>query len=310
MLFVTLHGGKPGAETKKNNVHAYDKNGKKLTSSVLDDTEGIELSELRSIRLNGRYLYVANANRKQNSVLCYEGSGVQYALVSQFVSRETCPGILHPFDVVFDDADCCYVSSQDTNLVTRLTLTAGGKSATPAAIAPALPANGKFAPGTFVASSVSLKPPSTPVPPPAGLEYSEDGEKKHSVRGLAWVSGSLYVADQPASRIKIYDKNGKFLGQSNQVETPVHLLVNKGNLYVTGANHVLTARIPSPPGDFTLLPVPGMKVKNSGGMAISDSGHFFVASRTENVIFKFDSEFRPMNFECTLPDNPEFLLHV
>jgi hypothetical protein len=46
-------------------------------------------------------------------------------------------------------------------------------------------------------------------------------------------------------------------------------------------------------------------------MAFADSGHFYLASRTENVILKFDSDFRPMKFRCDdLPDNPEFLLHI
>jgi hypothetical protein len=310
MLFVTLHGGKPGTDPRTNNVHAYDKNGAKLTSSVLDDTEGVILSELRGIYLVGEYLYVVNANKQQNSLLCYRGSGVKYAFVSQVVSRESCPGIMPPFDLALDGVGNCYLSSQDTNVVTRLTLTGGGKRANPAPLAPALPAQGKFSPGTFVASSVSLKPATTPVPPPAGLEYSEEGEKKHSVRGVVWANGALYVADQPARCIKVYDGNGKFLGQSSDVETPVHLLAWKGSLYVSGANRVLAAKLPNPPGNFALSPIKDVKVKNSCGMAFSDSGHLYVASRTENVILKFDSDFKPMKFRCELPDNPEFLLHV
>jgi hypothetical protein len=45
-------------------------------------------------------------------------------------------------------------------------------------------------------------------------------------------------------------------------------------------------------------------------MAFSPAGHFYLASRTENIILKFDSDFTPMKFLCELPDNPEFLLHV
>jgi hypothetical protein len=117
------------------------------------------------------------------------------------------------------------------------------------------------------------------------------------------------VADEPAGKIKIYDANGKFLGQSNKVESPVHLVVHQGSLYVSGANEVLTAKLRKPPGDFTLAPIPGLTIKNGGGMAFTDSGHFYIASRTENYIQKFDAGFKPMKFECTLPDNPEFLLH-
>jgi len=310
MLLVTLHGGKPGVDPKLNNVHAYDKEGNKVSSSVLDNTPGVVLDELRSIRLLGNYLYVVNANKEQNSVLCYQGSGVKYAFVGQFVSNQACPAIVHPFDLTFDGVGNCYLSSQDTNVVTRFKVAAGGKSATPAPIAPALPKPGNFSPGTFVASSVSLKPPSTPVPAPPGLEYSDHEKKKHSVRGVAWANGVLYVADQVAECIKMYDKDGKFLGMSSAVNTPVHLLVYKGNLYVSGADHVFIAKLPNPPGDFKLSPIEGVKVQNSCGIAVSNSGHFFIGSRTGNAILKFDSDFQQMDFKCELPDNPEFLLHV
>ncbi len=311
MLFVTLHGGKPGKHPVKNNVHAYDKDGKLITPSVLEDTDGVTLDELRGIYLVGKYLYVVNANDTQNSVLCYKGSETDYGFVGKFVSKDTCSGILHPFDLTFDGAGYCYVSSQDTNVVTRLTVSEDGKTGTPAPVAPALPAHGKFLPGTFVASSVAnLGGPTTAVSPPLGLQYSAQGPKKHSVRGVVWANNALYVVDQPAGKVKVYDQTGKFLGQSNEVEEPVHLLVHDGTLYVSGGNEVLTAKLSKPAGDFTLSAIPGLQIKNGCGMAFADSGHFYIASRTENYILKFDASFKPMKFDCKLPDNPEFLLHV
>jgi len=310
MLLVTFHGGKPEKNPHKNNVHAYDKDGAKLSSSVLDDQEGIVLDELRAIYLVKNLLYVVNANKNENSVLCYSGKDVTYKFSGKLISRAQCPAILHPFDLAFDRAGQCYVSSQDTNVVARLKIAADGKSATPAAVAPALPADGKFLPGTFVASSVSLAPPTTPVPAPLGLEYSDDGAKKHSIRGIAWAGGALYVADQPARHIKVYDKNGKFLGQSNGIESPIHLTMWKGKLYVSGGDSVCSGTLPNPPGNFTLGQVKGLKVKNSSGMAFTPKGKLYVASRTENCIYKFDADFKPMKFSCELPDNPEFLLHV
>ena len=311
MLFVTLHGGKPQTDPHQNNVHAHDKDGKRITSSVLGDSGEILLDELRGIYLVGKYLYVVNGNRKENSVLCCKGSDTRYKLVSTFVSQKTCEGIEHPFGMAFDGAGYCYISSQDTNIVTRLKVSADGRSAAAAPQAPALPANGKFYPGTFVASSVgNLGSTTTPLKPPAGLEYSGSGENKHSVRGVVWANNSLYVADEPAGRVKVYDKNGKFLGQSNGVESPVHLVVWKGSLYVSAGDSVLTAQLPSFPGDFTLSPIEGVKVKKACGMAFTKSGCFYIASRSENKILKFDSDFKPMKFECKLADNPEFLLHV
>jgi hypothetical protein len=312
MLFVTLHGGKPGAHPHRNNVHAYDKDGTLISPSVLDDTEGIVLDELRSIHFFGKYLYVVNANRTQNSVLCYEGTGVKYRFVGTFVSQSTCKGVLHPFDVAFDGAGHCYVSSQDTNVVTRLALSQDGRTGQPAPLPAGLASGGTFLPGTFVGSNTAnlCGMHTTAVPLPAGLSYTAEGPKKHSVRGIAWTNNALYVVDQPASRVKVYDVNGKLIGQSNKVETPVHLTVYNGNLYVTGANHVLMAKLPNPSGDFSLSVIPGVHVKNGCGMAFADKGHVYIGSRTENTILKFDAEFQPMEFHCELPDNPEFILHI
>jgi hypothetical protein len=312
VLFVTLHGGHPGKSPHKNNVHAYGKDGEKITPCVLEDIDGVTLDELRGIYLVGKFLYVVNANKTQNSVLAFQGSGTSYKFAGKVVSNETCKGVLHPFDLTFDGAGYCYISSQDTNVVTRLKLSPDGKTAAAAPIAPALPAQGKFLPGTFIASSVGSlsEPATTPIPAPAGLQYCSEGAKKHSVRGVLWTNNALYVADEPAGIIKAYDANGKFLGESNKVESPVHLVAHQGSLYVSGANQVLTGKLTKPARNFTLSPIPDLKIKNGGAMAFTPEDHFYIASRTENYILKFDANFKPIKFDCTLPDNPEFLLHV
>jgi hypothetical protein len=155
-------------------------------------------------------------------------------------------------------------------------------------------------------------PATTPVASPAGLAFSIVEAKKHSVRGVVWTKGRLYVADQPACTVKIYDITGKYLGQSNALESgsPVHLVVHNGSLYVSGGDHVYACRIPSSPGKLELAPIETVKVKNSSGMTFGNSGNFYVASRTENTILKFDPDFKPLKFHCELPDCPEFLLHV
>jgi hypothetical protein len=312
MLFVTFHGGKPGAHPLRNNVHAYDKHGNKVSVAVLDDSPGVVLDELRSISVRGKFLYVVNANKTQNSLLCYTGSGTSYQFVGKFVSQDTCKAIVHPFDFTFDGAGHCYLSSQDTNLVSRLTVSADGKTGTPAAVAPGLPPKATLLPGTFVASSVAnlCDLHTTAVPPPQGLEYSADGLKKHSVRGVAWVNNALFVVDQVAGKVNVYGSNGQLLGQSNQVDSPVHLTVHNGSLYVTGGNQVFTGKLPAQGGDFTLAAIPNLRIKNGGGMAFSDDGTVYIASRTDNIILKFDPSFKPVDFKCPLPDNPEFLLHV
>jgi hypothetical protein len=312
MLFVTFHGGDPDKHPLRNNVHAYDKDGELLSKSILDDTDGVILNELRGICIVKEYLYVVDANRTQNSVLCYQGSGTRYRFVGKFVSHENTQGVLHPFDFTFDETGYCYLSSQDTNLVSRFTVSADGKFGETAPIPPDLPPHGKYLPGTFVASSVGnlSDPPTTAVPAPQGLKYSAEGAKKHSVRGVLWTNGALYVVDQPDGRVKVYGHSGKLLGQSNVVESPVHLAAHEGSLYVTGGNEVLVAKLSKPAGDLTLMAIPQARIKNGCGMAFSESGHVYVASRTENMILKFDSSFKQMPFTCELPDNPEFLLHV
>jgi len=311
MLFLTLHGGKPESNPHKNNVHVFDKDGTLLTPKALGDAGDVVLDELRGIYLFGKYLYVVNANKDQNSILCYDGSGTKFTFVGEFASKATCDAISHPFDVTFDGASCCYISSQDTNVVARLHMSADGKKCAPAPLAPALPPSGQFYAGTFVASSFGkLGAETTAVAPPMGLEYSGDGQKKHSVRGVVWAGNALYVADQPACRVKVYDKNGKFLGQSNGIESPVHLVPWKGKLYVSSENQVFAGEIPQVPGDFNLSPIKAIKVKDASGMAFSNSGDLYVASRSEKTILKFDSNFKPMNFDCKLTDAPEFLLHV
>jgi len=314
MLFVTLHGDKPGGDPRRNNVHAYDKDGNKITASVLDESPDVILTELRGLYLVGAYLYVANANNTQNSVLCYEGTGTQYRFVSEFASKKTCSGILHPFDFTFDGLGYCYLSSQDTNVVTRLQVSNDAKTARPAQVAAAISAKGTFLPGTFVPSSNGTlsKIPTPPVPTPAGLAYSDAEEKKHSVRGVVWTNGRLYVADQPARTVKIYDITGKYLGQSNELEpgSPVHLVVHNGSLYVSGGDQIYTAKIPSTPSKLELAPIDSVKVKNSSGMAFGKQGNFYVASRTGKTIQKFDPNFKPMKFQCKLQDSPEFLFHV
>src|SRR5215467_299318 len=112
MLLVTLHGGDPEKDPHKNNVHAYDKDGEKLSSTVLENGDAVVLNELRSLRMSGRYLYVVNANKDQSGILCYEGAGTNYKYVATFASTATCSAIVHPFDMAFDGLGYCYLSSQ------------------------------------------------------------------------------------------------------------------------------------------------------------------------------------------------------
>jgi len=295
-------------------VRAYDEKGNRVTSSVLVEREDVLLGALRGLCPVGRYLYVVNATRSANCVLCYERSGTRYEYVSRFASYDTSEGIVGPFDLTFDDMGHCYLSSMRTNVITRLVASDDGRLGRPAPIAAALPSSGRFLAGTFVASSNGnlSNPATTPIASPAGLEFSDFGSKMISVGGLAWANGRLYVADRPAGTVKIYDISGKYLGQSNKLVAgaPNRLVVHGGRLYVSGGDHVFRAMLPSSPDKFVLKAIKTVKVKNSCGMAFGPNGDFYVASRTNRTVLKFDSDFKPMKFRCDLPDDPEFLLHV
>lgn len=311
MLLVTFHGGKPRKDPTRNNVRAFDKDGRQISAAVLGDAPGVLLDELRALTYQSKLLYVVNANQKQNNVLCYQGSGTKFTYSGVFVSHQTCPGVLHPFDLTFDGAGFCYISSQDTNLVTRLSVNNKGTTATPAPVAPALAGQGTFPPGTFVASTVAKlgDPGTSACPAPAGLGYSGTGLKKHSVRGVLWTNNALYVADQAAGTVKVYGSDGSLLGQSNQVSSPTHLSAHGGQLYVSGASEIFSCKL-GKPGDVQLAAVPGLRIKNTGCMAFTKGGKVYVASRTTNTIYKFDSKFNPLPFNCQTDDNPEFLLHL
>ena len=310
MLLVSFHGAKEGA-LGLNNLAAYSGDGDLLNAAVLPSDPAVVLSELRSIRPIPGGLLVVNANKKQSSILRYKGSGTTFVFDGIVFSQAASDGLVHPFDLVLDDTGNAYVSCQDTNLVLRFALPSAPGLGVPARRAPALPAGGTFPPGTFVASSVGTAvTPATPVPLPAGLAYAMKGDKLHSVRGLLWAGDRLYVADQPACRVKVYDRNGAFLGQSNEVDCPIHLTLRDGTLYVSGGDEIFSGPLATPPGKFTLTSLKGVHVKNSSGIVFTHTGKLYVASRTENTIYKFDEKLRPLPFHCTLPDNPEFLLHL
>lgn len=312
MLLVTFHGGKPEQGAALNNVHAYDKSGKRLSTSVLDDAAGVKLDELRGLCLRGGLLYVVNANKDVNSVLCYRRKGRQFRYASTFASHKTCAGIVHPFDLAFDDDDHCYVSSQDTNVITRLKVSKDGLTGTASKIAPALVGEQGLLPGTFVASSVAdLAGTKVPgVKGPGGLGYSGSGLKQHSVRGVLWAKGALYVADEPNGRVKAYDPHGKFLGQSEAMDSPVHLMEYDGHLYVSGGKDIVRAKLARHGRNLHFVPAKGLDIKDASAMVFTGGGKLYAASRTEKKIRKFNADFKPMPFKGDLPDCPEFLLHL
>jgi hypothetical protein len=258
MLLVSIHGG-AGLE----NLLAYSDDGKALPGPVLDfGNTPPTTCEFRGMRLapDGA-LWVLNGSKDESAILRFVGSRPPYKLAGRLAVYTNPPdspftpkinSLWHPFELVLVPSAggaLCFVSNQDTDVVARLKADLTSQHVVPVPPPQTLPP-GKYLEGTFVACSRKKLPdvPETePVPCSEGgldvkIEVVKGKEKvMHSVRGLALTNEVLYVADEPARAIKVYDLLGRFSGHESPVggEEPVHLLAatdpSSGNpvLYVT-----------------------------------------------------------------------------
>ena len=331
MFFVTFH-------ESVDNIYAYDDNGNQLSTGVLNQSG----DELRGIYLQDGLLYVVQGGKKSNQIDCFQGSGTSYELVSTLIAGSTTSPIYHPFAMAFDGQGSCYVTSQDTNVVTALELSSNGQQATvrtaPSTYLSTLYPSGVFLDGTVVASAHQI--PDAPqttklteVPVElGGLGVELDSSKKevqNSVRDVLYTAiefmnqtiAMLLVVDEPAGLVRIYDPlTGQILRNSNPLDSPVHLLINNGVLYVGAGNQVLSCDVPNPWNwdteiwEFKAVNLsPSLSSKAAvSGMAFDSSGNFHVADRTENRVIKYDSSFGNGTDWASnpLPDNPEFLLYI
>lgn len=334
MFFVTFH------ETTKN-VHAYDDDGNLLEKHVLSQSG----DELRGTCLQGGRLYVAQGGKGASKISVYEGSGTSYTYKGDLVTKGG--AIDHPFSftpVVADGKTPFYISNQNTNVVAAY-LSSDGLTATPAPVASYLTGlypQGKFLDGTLVASSVAVPDESgagltTVTQQQGGLDatvVSQGGKEKvqNSVRDVALFTADgsnppmLFVADEPAGLVRVYETDtGKFLTSSNQLPSPVHLLIQGGTIYAGAGDQVYLGLVPDPfnPGtpQFLLNPIAlqppvtpkgAKKPESISGFAFDAEGNFHVAVRTANKVMKYDSNFaNGVEWNCgAMKDQPEFLLYV
>lgn len=308
MLFATFHGGSGG----QMNLAAYDETVPKLlTDSLLEST--LPDAEWRGLDLvEPGLLWVANGSKSGSAIYACTGSGTSYSLGSPVVSYPTANSLFHPFDFTFsDDGQYCFVSNQDTNVVARFVVGPAYASLTPSP-APALPP-GIFLDGTFVASSVG-KLPHVPIETTAisdqdgGLDVTiENGKVTHSVRGVVWTNGALYVADEPGGVVRVYDADGNYLGASNGLDSPVHLLASNGTLRVSTSDGVYASTLtPGSPAslDFQLEESP----PKPSGMAIDENGVLYVAERkTKGKINRIPSA---DGWPLAVDSEPEFVFYV
>ncbi len=324
MWYISFNGeSKDGV----NNILVYHDDGKPHTQPDRLPTGGSNppLQELRGFKIVNDLLYVVNAYKDYSQILVYQNSGGQYVPCTQPVlaSKDTVNSILHPFDLTFDPDGNCYVSSQDTNLVTGLDST--GK---PLSIAPYLQGSyppDSFLAGTFIASSIGGLPnvptPTPPsVPAPQGLAFTICEDKvSNSVRDIVFYNGYLYVADEPGNAVKVYDgETGALYGQiaGGNLYAPVHLLVDANTqiLYIgsTGNDSIVKYDLEdgAPLGIVTPTPFIDGKVKGPSGMVLDAAGNFYVAERKASKISKFLPNGTQSDFIAALPDEPEFILYV
>ncbi len=326
MWYISFHGGSGGV----NNILVYHDSGKPHSHPDLLPTGGSNpvLQELRSFFITGDLLYVVNAYKDYSQILLYEEEGNSgYQFQEIYASKDTVNSILHPYDLTFDTQGMCYISSQDTNVITGLQ---GAND--PLEVAPYLqqqyPPPNEFFAGTIVASSIGAlpntptpAPPNVPVPQGLGVSFTnnEDEKVSHSVRGVLFDNGYLYVADEPSNSVKVYDsKTGKRYGQimGDNLVNPVQLLLYEKVLYIGSSGNDSVVNYDLSQGHPTEIVTPQTfidgEVKHVSGMAFGPDRYFYAAERKAQKIKKFppDGKGKGEDFIKDLPDNPEFIRYV
>jgi hypothetical protein len=260
MLLVTFHGGSSGI----NNVYAYSTpDGTLKNKAVLAEPQKSTLSELRAMVFANGLLYVANGAKSESTVLAYTvpSSGTSFTNPTTIIGptmngKLFSTSIGHPFGIAFENATTCYISNQDTNVVSRVTLTDGGwglGTRCQSSYLSGLFQTGSFLDGTYVASQVGILPNvdvgTTVVDHMHGglAATFDDGKVKNSVRDVTIANGMLFVCDEPQKVINLYSLvDGSYLGSSNVLSnSPTHLSVYNGGLYVSAGPTLYWAPLPA-----------------------------------------------------------------
>ncbi|MEK6262414.1 MAG: hypothetical protein AABP62_27770 [Planctomycetota bacterium] len=292
MLLVTFHGGSPSTSSASpsppppiNNVVVYatheSRAGQLLSSAALEPpkSDPAALSELRGMKWDGKQLYVVNGSKKLSNVLVYQHAGgpsfvkPQVMIAASFTkSGHFTTSIAHPFGLAFRDADTCFVSNQDTNVVALVDLS--GKPAKDGSLgkvhhgSQSKYLNGKydqkkFLAGTFVASEVGnlhgikfkeskgdkddsliqdvSKADGGLGVKPAPTTSDPNPKPAHSVRDVLIVGDVLYVCNEAKGTLNFYAvADGTYLGRtaSKSIASPTHFAVQNGGIWISAGKNL------------------------------------------------------------------------
>jgi hypothetical protein len=315
------------------NLYAISAAGAVLSTQVL----GQSGQELRGMALgpDGK-LYVCQAQKKVSAILQFSAQvtpgSYTRALLGNYATAAASSGLDHPYQPAFDNGNL-FVTSQDTNVVTAFYGPASGYAGNAMPLSPFLQQSypaGTFNPGTFVPafSAGAGVPPFTPVTAAQGgltFATASSGGSTHSVRGLAFdASGHLFVADEAANRIAVYDAAqgnllGAITGSSN------HSLAGPVALAFAAASQTLYIGSPAnqrvfaydvggvASGDFNaaVLIHDDQRLDKLSGIAIDGGGNLYTGTRQDNVIYQWSpSGGSPASFAGPFDDSPEQLLYL
>ncbi len=309
------------------NIGVFEDDGslRKIHPLLLDPSPAAEpLHIARGFALVGDDLYIANAWRRDSHIAHYHRHGDMFRFAGVLAKTEQVAAMVHPFDVELGDDGRIYVSCQDTNTVVALAPT----SCKPAPVAAHLRKHypsGNFLPGTLVASSQGSLPEygdHTPpdVPAPLGLRVVLDkqGKPRHSVRGIIVHRKHLYVADEAADAVKVFNvQSGELMARitGRTLKAPVHLILHGETLYIgaSGSGSILALDLTSAPpkGELEARTVIDGKLDCPSGFAVGPDGDLYVAERKKQRVRRFSSDGKKKGtFIDDLPDMPEFLVYV
>ena len=322
-LFISFHGGTdPG---NVNNILTYDlSESNPIGTPILPNTP--KLQELRGFKFRGDQLYVVNAYKKLSQLLQYQqNASGSYQPVGDGIlaSNASINSIYHPYDLTIDENGTIYLSSQDTNVVTRMN-EEGQAESTASYLSDTYP-NGNFMAGTFIASAIGdlpavteqgLTPPEN-VSSPQGLSVSQDpttGRVLNSVRDVLTYEGYLYVSDEVNNSVNCYSlQTGELEGYiaRGKMEAPVQLLVYDGKLYIGAGKSVFKYSIRkygAPSGKAKPKKFIYKELDHVSGMAFDSNEDFYVAERKARKVLKYSHKGKSKATVLdNLPDNPEFI---